>query len=47
MYELSNSGEQFLELATNLNYFRANWLLEKKDNFMPCNREKPSGAKMF
>ena len=32
----------FQELGTTLDYFRANWLLEKKDIFMPCNKEKPS-----
>ena len=25
----------FLEFVTTLNYFGANWLLEKKANFMP------------
>ena len=32
----------FLELGATLNYFGANWLLEEKDIFMPCNKEKPS-----
>ena len=28
-------GTNFLEFVTTLNYFGANWLLEKKANFMP------------